>query len=405
MALRLLTAGESHGKGIVFILEGIPRGLKVERAYLEKELRRRRWGYGRSARMKLEKDNFEVISGLRFGKTTGNPISFLIPNVEHSNWRKTLNPWNKSEAKQISLPRPGHADLAGALKFYEVKHGRLSPADIRDVMERASARECVARVLAGAVCKLLLGELSIHIRSFVYQIGNVGLRKDTLRKLLSVKDIHNFPDELVESDPLRMPHPATSKKACEEVDKARRLGTTLGGGFAVIATGIPPGLGSFTMWDRRLDGRIAQAIMSIPAVKSVSFGQILWAFSRYGKDFQDEIVRARDSLTHTSNLSGGITGGTTNGMPIVVTALMKPLPTQAKGLRSVDLKGGRAGRASVHRHDITSVPSACVIAEHVLAFILADEVMRCYGGDHITVVKERFQLFKSRVEAMFREQG
>ncbi len=398
MHLRLLTAGESHGKGITFILSGFPRGLRIKPEKISFELKRRRGGLGRSPRMKLERDDFECLAGLRDSVTTGNPLAFFIANAEVEKWAKFLSPWEANLNPKLTVPRPGHADLPGAIKFGSIKNDRLQCADIRDIIERSSARETVARVLAGVICKTFLDELNINIHSFVFQIGRAKIPKTILSKLLEARSEKDLPLKSIEENNLRIPNLELMKKAEREIALAQKAGTTLGGGFAVFGFNVPIGLGSFSQWDTRLDGLITQAILSIPGVKAVGFGGIFIKFGEQGIKYHGDIVKDRQGVRYTKNSDGGLAGGVSNGMPIVVTALMKPLPTQAKPLRSVDLFSGKSSKAFVERHDVTSVPSASIIAEAMLAIVLSSSILDVFGGDEISQIKERVEVARMRVK-------
>ncbi len=401
MGLRLLTAGESHGEGLTVILEGFPRGVKLSEETLAKDLERRRLGFGRSPRMKLEADSFKCVSGLRGSYTTGAPIAFSIRNAEADKWAEILDPWIGDTRKVVSVPRPGHADMPGAIKYASVSGERLQPADIRDISERASARETAGRVIAGSICLAFLKELGAEVFSFVFQIGKAKLKSSRLRELLSLTHADFLAIQSVDSNTLRIPDEEVYLKAKAEISRAQKLGTTLGGGFAVLAFNVPQGLGSFSQWDRRLDGRLSQALISIPAVKGVGIGQILWRLADDGRSYQDEIIRGKEALKLKTNNDGGINGGITNGMPIVLTALMKPLPTQARPLASVDLRTGSSAKAFVERHDITSVPAGSIIGEAMVSFILASEILEVFGGDELSVIKERVATARRRMSAFF----
>lgn len=395
--LRLLTAGESHGRAISVILSGIPAGLQIPRGRIAEELRRRRRLYGRSSRMKLETDAVACEGGLRGSVTTGNPLAFRIPNAEAEKWSRLLGPWEGSRDGPLARPRPGHADFAGAMKFASHEGDGLKPADIQDVLERASARETAGRVVAGAVCKELLAAVNVSVTSFVYRIGKAGLPRRKLLRLLEAKELQELPVAQIEKSPLRMPDGKVERAAKAAVDDARKRGVTLGGGFAAIAFGLLPGLGSFSQWDERLDGRIAQALASIPSVKAVSIGAARWLEEADGSAYHDELVRDGEAFTHATNRAGGITGGLTNGMPVVASGAVKPIPTQAKPLRTVDLISGKPAKAPRQRSDVTAVPAASVIAESMLALVLADAMLAEFGGSHIDDVAARWQERKRRI--------
>jgi len=402
MGIRLLTAGESHGRGITLILSGLPSGIKVSQDRLREELFKRRRGFGRSPRMMLEKDEFEVLSGLRGGVTTGAPLAVFIPNAEAKKWARVLHPW-RAPGQNVALttPRPGHADFAGAMKFAAIVQGKLVPADIRNVIERASARQTIATHFAGAFCKFLLNELSVETASFVFQVGRARLSQKTLARFLEAREIKDIPFEAIDGSVVRIPDDKVSQKAVEEIERARKAGTTLGGGVVAFAFNVPVGLGSYCDWDQRLDGKIAQAIMAIPGVKAVGIGGAFWKCGLPGSSYHGDILRSGGGITYSKNSDGGLSGGVTNGMPIVVTAMMKPLSTQARPLGSVDLRSGKRAKAIVERHDVTSVPAVSVIAENVLAFVLAREILETFGGDEITIIKERVALQRERLNKLF----
>ncbi len=399
--VRLLTSGESHGPALTLILSGLPAGVCLDETFLKDELGRRRKLHGRSARMKLESDAFTCEGGLRAGVTTGNPLCFRIPNAEASEWEALLCPWGAAESERVAVPRPGHADLAGALKFASSGDGKLKPADIRDVMERASARETAARVLAGAVCKLLLAQAGVSITGFVYRIGKSSLPKRQLLKLLNLTAPGENAFRRAEASPLRIPEYSLEQVAKSALISAAARGTTLGGGFAVMAFGVIPGLGSYAQWDERLDGKLAQALMSIPAVKAVGIGCAQWQAGADGRGFHDEIVRMDGALTHSANNAGGITGGISNGMPVALTAIVKPIPTQMPGLRSVDLETGKAALAPWSRSDATAAPAAAVVAEAMLALVLADAALAELGGSHLADFLTRWEERKQLAFRLF----
>jgi len=401
MPLHLVTAGKSHGHAIIAILSGVPAGITLSRNQLSRELSRRRKLIGRSARMRLESDDFQILGGLRHGETTGNPLAFLIPNAEAKEWERLLDPFETGKEKPLSAPRPGHADLAGALKFAELNDGRMLPADIRDVSERASARETVARAVAGAVCKHLLSAVGMEIASFVFQLGRLKLPRRKLHKLMEARSRDELPLKALKASRLLVPDTELSRHAAEEVRRARSAGTTLGGGFVVMTFGAVPGLGSFAQPSYRLDGRLAGAMNSIPGVKAAGFGQSLWACTLDGRAYQDVIARDGDSVRLLTNRDGGLTGGVTNGAPVVLWALMKPLPTQHPPLSTVDLRNGKPIRATKQRADVTTVPAAAIIAEAEMALVLADAVLEEFGGSHLSVIVERVQLHRKRLARLF----
>ena len=399
--VRLLTSGESHGPALTLILGGLPAGISLDKQFLNAELAKRRKLHGRSARMKLEHDAFTCEGGLRAGVTTGNPLCFRIPNAEASEWEALLSPWSADKGERVGVPRPGHADLAGALKFASTNDGKLQPAEIRNVMERASARETAARVLAGAVCKLMLAQVGVNFVSFVYRIGKASLPKKQLLKLLNAAHPGESAFKCADASLLRIPEPGFEKAAKAAIVDAKTRGTTLGGGFAAMAFGVLPGLGSYAQWDERLDGLLAQAVMSIPSVKAVGFGCAQWMEGVDGSNYHDAILRSGDGIAHASNNAGGITGGITNGMPVVLAATVKPIPTQKLGLPSVDLGTGKPAAAPWSRNDVTIVPAAALIAESMMALVIADAALCEFGGSHVTDFIARWEERKQRLSHLF----
>lgn len=373
---RYLTAGESHGRALTAIIEGLPAGLSLDEEYIAHDLARRQGGYGRSARMEIEQDRAEILSGVRHGLTIGSPISLLIRNRDWENWKEIMAiATTETESEKVTRLRPGHADLAGTIKY--------GLDDIRPILERASARETAARVAVGAVARRLLKEFGIEIHSHTIAIGGVYAKNEGSGKI----DWDN-----VEKSPVRCSEAETEKKMMAVIDKAKADGDTLGGVFQVVATGVPIGLGSHVHWDRRLGGKIAQAIMSINAVKGVEIGAGFSLANLPGSQSHDIIERAGRKWHHETNRAGGIEGGITNGEPVVVKAVVKAIPTLAKPLPSVDLKTGESVVAHVERSDVCVVPAAGVIGESMLAIVLADAVLEKFGGDHI---KETLRNYKS----------
>ncbi|NOQ42906.1 MAG: chorismate synthase [Dehalococcoidia bacterium] len=373
---RYLTAGESHGRALTAIIEGLPAGLTLDEEYIAHDLARRQGGYGRSARMEIEQDRAEILSGVRHGLTIGSPISLLIRNRDWENWKEIMAiATTETESEKVTRLRPGHADLAGTIKY--------GLDDIRPILERASARETAARVAVGAVARRLLKEIGIEIHSHTMAIGGVYTKNEGSGKI----DWDN-----VEKSPVRCSEAETEKKMMAVIDKAKADGDTLGGVFQVVATGVPIGLGSHVHWDRRLGGKIAQAIMSINAVKGVEIGAGFSLADLPGSQSHDIIERAGRKWHHETNRAGGIEGGITNGEPVVVKAVVKAIPTLAKPLPSVDLKTGESVVAHVERSDVCVVPAAGVIGESMLAIVLADAVLEKFGGDHI---KETLRNYKS----------
>jgi len=372
--LRFLTAGESHGPALTVVVDGLPAGVSVRREAIDADLRRRQGGYGRGGRMKIEADTVEILSGVRHGRTLGSPVGLLVRNRDHENWRDVMSPEPQPDAarerRRLRHPRPGHADLAGALKY--------GTDDLRDVLERASARETTARVAAGALARSLLLAAGTEVRSHVLRIGGAAMAEGGVA-WEALDD--------VEASPVRCADGAVSAAMIAEIDRAKKDGDTVGGVVEVIARGVPPGLGSYVQWDRRLDGRIAQALMSIPAVKAVALGEGLAGGTTRGSAFHDEILwDAASGLARPTNRAGGLEGGVTNGEEIRALAVVKPIPTLLIALRSVDLRTGEPQRASVERSDTCVVPAAGVVAEAMLALVLADAFLEKTGGDSLDEV-------------------
>ena len=367
--LRYLTAGESHGKALIGILEGVPAGLKVIVADIDIELRRRQQGYGRGGRMKIENDHAEIISGVRNALTMGGPISLIIENTDWENWKEKMAVEEiTSEIETVTVPRPGHADLAGHYKF--------GHKDLRNVIERSSARETAMRVGLGAIAKLLLSECGITIGSHVISIN--GARLSSPDDELSPLEIN----ELADASRVRCIDDESSEKMVDAIKLAVKNKDTVGGVFEVVAAGLPTGLGSYTHWDRKLDGRIAKAVMSIPAIKGVEIGPAFDNTALSGSQVHDEILPADGGdYVRPSNRAGGLEGGVTNGQPIVVRAAMKPISTLRQPLKSVDLSTGKKVDSRYERSDVCAVPAAAVIGEAMLALVLADALLEKFGGD------------------------
>jgi chorismate synthase len=372
---RFTTAGESHGKALLTIVEGLPAGMPIEAAFVDQELARRMQGHGRGARMKIEADTVEWLSGVRAGETLGSPVAMLIRNRDWDNWADVMAAEGEGEIRRrrVTRPRPGHADLAGVLKY-----DRL---DARDILERASARETAARVAAGALARRLLGEFGVEIGSHVVSLGGVtGRRPDPLPVPLN---------HAADASPVRMLDPAAAARAVARIDQAKSEGDTLGGEVEVVARGLVLGLGSHVSWDRKLDGRLAGILMSIPAVKGVEIGLGFEAARRPGSAVHDPIdpgegpfVRdARGGFRRRTNNAGGLEGGITTGEPLVVRVAMKPIATLMSPLPTVDLVTGRPAAAQSERSDVTAVPAMGVIAEALVAVVLADAMLEKFGGD------------------------
>ncbi|HEY6566236.1 MAG TPA: chorismate synthase [Actinomycetota bacterium] len=369
--LRMLTAGESHGKALVAVLEGLPAGVPVSRAMLEHELARRRQGHGRGGRQKFESDRFEILSGVRHGRTLGSPIAVTIPNLEFdAKYAELMAVEGEMDpAKRLTRPRPGHADLVGAQKY--------GFDDVRNVLERASARETAARVTVGAFCKALLAALDVHVLSHVVQIASI---KVPARSRVPL------PEDLVAIDrsPVRCGDPDVSARMVAEIDRLRKSRDTVGGVFEVLAYGAPPGLGSYVHYDRKLDGRLARALMSIQSVKGVEVGDGFASAARPGSKAHDEIVVREGTITRATQRAGGIEGGMSTGGPVRVRAAMKPFSTVPKPLATVDLATGEPAVAIKQRTDVCAVPAGGVVGEAVVAFELADAALEKFGGDSLT---------------------
>jgi chorismate synthase len=384
--LRFLTAGESHGQALVIIVEGVPAGLTLTAEDIAPDLARRQLGYGRGRRMSIEKDRAEILSGVRRGETLGGPIALMIKNRDWQNWLHTMSvEANPSEAlggarrAAVTRPRPGHADLSGGLKY-----GR---DDLRDILERASARETASRVAAGAIARAILTRVGIEVVSHVIEIGGAKV-PDPLA--LDFDRVRQLPAD----DELRCADPAAGAAMKQAIDAARDAGDTVGGAFEVIAHNVPVGLGSYVQWDRKLDGRLAQAMMSIPAIKAVGFGRASSVGSLPGSKVHDEILPAAGSPTGTiaalrrpTNNAGGLEGGVTNGEDIRATVWMKPISTLMKPLRSVDLSTMEEAAAAIERSDVCAVPAAAVVGEAMMCLVLADAVLEKFGSDSIADVE------------------
>jgi len=386
MPIRFLTAGESHGRGLICIIEGLPANLELSSEYINRELERRQRGYGRGGRMKIEKDRVQILSGVRFGKTLGGPIALFIENKDWENWKEKMAVEGErpDTAVPFTRPRPGHTDLAGGIKYNQ--------RDLRNILERASARETACRVALGAVCKRFLEELGVFVGSYVVSIG-------PLCPPIEERDLIKR-HQLAEQSEVRFPDPSKDKEFMELIDRAKEMGESLGGVFEVFAVGVPPGLGSHVHWDRRLDGRIAQAMMSIQAIKGVEIGLGFEAAKRFGSEVHDEIgYREGEGYFRYSNNLGGLEGGITNGMPIIVRCAMKPIPTLTKPLRSVDVLTKEEVRAGKERTDVVAVPAASVVGESALALVLADAFLEKLGGDFMEEIKERYRIYLEHVKS------
>src|SRR5215204_91156 len=383
MSLRFVTAGESHGPGLTAIVEGLPAGLALRPEDIDRDLARRQLGHGRGGRMKIEKDRAEVTAGVRHGRTLGSPVCLRVDNRDYQNWEERMNPWPvEAEVDEVHLPRPGHADLAGTMKF---GHG-----DVRNVLERASARETAARVAAGALAKELLRAFGVSVHSHVIQIGSVTAPE---RDDLTADDFAG-----VDDSPVRCLDPDASAAMVEEIDRLRKANESLGGIFEGRAFGLVPGIGSHTSWEERLDGRLAQAVVSIQAVKGVSIGEAWEVAGRPGSESHDEIFwSAERGYFRETNRAGGVEGGMTNGEPLVVRGALKPISTLTKPLRSVDTETKEPAQALRERTDSTVVPAAGVVAEAMTALVLARGYREKFGGDHVDDALTAFGAYRERI--------
>ena len=381
---RFTTAGESHGRALVAIVEGLPAGVAVDAGLINRELERRQWGYGRGGRMKIEQDRAEILSGVRHGRTLGSPVALMIENKDWKNWTEVMSAEARAveeqsatgKSRRVKRPRPGHADLAGGLKY--------DTRDLRDVLERASARETAARVACGALAKQLLAAFGVEILSHVVQLGGVPAAPLDLRW----DEIAAIPD----AAPRRCGDAGAQARMVELIDERRREGDTLGGVFEVVARGVVAGLGAHTSWDEKLDGRLAQALMSIPAVKAVAVGAGVAASALAGSDVHDEINYDREAraFTRPTNRAGGLEGGITNGEELRASGFLKPISTLRRALRSVDIDTKEEEAAAFERSDVTAVPAAGVIGEAMVALTLARAVREKFGGDSLVEMRRNF---------------
>jgi chorismate synthase len=381
--LRLITSGESHGPGLTCIVEGLPAGLELERAAIDRDMQRRQLGHGRGGRMKIERDSAQVTGGIRHGRTLGSPVALQVINRDFANWEERMNPWPvEAEVPEVHLPRPGHADLVGTQKY------KLS--DVRNVLERASARETAARVAGGALARAFLRVVGVEVRSHVVQIGTVHAPP---RDDLTAGDF-----EGVDDDPVRCLDPEASRAMVEHINVQRKANESIGGVFEVIAFGLTPGLGSHVSWEERLDGVLAGAICSIQAVKGVSLGDAFGVAGLPGSQAHDEIFWSEErGYYRETNRAGGLEGGMTTGLPLVVRGAMKPLPTLTQPLRSVDIATHEPAQALRERTDSCTVPAAGVVGEAMVAFVLADAYRRKFGGDHIDDVVAALRAYEERI--------
>ncbi len=384
MALKLITAGESHGPGLTCIVEGLPAGLVLDREAIDDDMARRQLGHGRGGRMKIERDRADVTSGVRHGRTLGGPIALQVANRDYANWEERMNPWPvEADVPEVHLPRPGHADLVGIWKY--------GLTDVRDILERASARETAARVAGGALARGFLRALGVEVRSHVVQIGSVHTPDRPV-----LPPLEAFAG--VDDDPVRCLDPEASAAMVAHINVQRKANESIGGVFEVIGFGLVPGLGSHVSWEERLDGRLAGALCSIQAAKGVGFGDGFDLAGRPGSKAHDEIFFSGEQGFHReTNRSGGLEGGMTTGEPLTARVAMKPLPTLTKPLRSVDTETKEPAQALRERTDSAVVPAAGVVGEAMMAFVLASAYREKFGGDHIDDVRAAVAAYRERI--------
>lgn len=389
--LRFLTAGESHGKALVGIMEGMPANLSLSSSDIDAELKRRQSGFGRGGRMKIESDHAEIVSGVRWGKTMGSPIALSIENRDHKNWLEGMSPDGRHQDSipAVTRPRPGHADLAGVIKYHQ--------HDVRNILERSSARETAMRVALGAVARKFLSGFNIRVGSYVVQIGNrrsgISSQQPGQEELLELFS-------RAEASPVRCPDDGATKEMIGLIEDAMREGNSLGGMFEVFATGLPTGLGSHIQWDKRLDGRIAGALMSVQAIKGVEIGLGFEMAGNSGSGVMDEIFYdgQKTAFYRKTNNAGGIEGGMSNGMPLLIRAGMKPIPTLRRPLNSVDIVSKEPFEAAYERSDVCAVPAASVIGEAMTVLVIADAFLEKFGGDSMEEVTENYMAYLEYVK-------
>ncbi|MEP6755285.1 MAG: chorismate synthase [Chthonomonadales bacterium] len=384
--LRVLTGGESHGPSLTAIIEGLPSGLIVDFYEVDRQLKRRQGGYGRGDRQKIETDTVEIISGVRFGRTLGSPVTLLVRNRDFENWldRMSVRPVN-TETPPIVEARPGHADFAGMMKY--------ATDDLRNILERSSARNTASIVAVGTICRLLLKEIGVHVMSHVSMLGGIHVQ---LPRQVNYFDV----EQIAENSPVRVANPEAEAEIIAAIDKAGEAGDTLGGIVEIVAVGCPPGLGSHVHWDRKLDSRLAGAVMGIQAIKGVEIGLGFGVADRLGSLVHDELFHgASDGFTRSTNHAGGLEGGMTNGEPVVVRAAMKPLSTLKSPLRSVNLADRTAVTAHFERSDVCAVPAAGVICEAVVSMVLAEAVVEKFGGDSMEELLRNYRSYVESIEA------
>ena len=383
--LRFVTGGESHGAALTAILDGMPAGLRVLREAIDEQLARRQRGDGRGDRMKIETDRVEVLSGLRFGETLGSPITLQVVNHDFANWTERMDPFGEPTGAKVTAVRPGHADLTGVLKY--------DRADARDILERSSARETTMRVAVGAVCRQLLAAVGVTVASHVTEIGGVTVDRTLIRD----EDVG-----VTNSSDLNCCDPAAETRIKARIDEAKAAGDTLGGVFEVVVHGLPVGLGSHTQWDRRLDGQLASAVMSIQAIKGVEIGAGFACAHLPGSEIHDELYMGTDGRPYRrTNRAGGLEGGMTNGETLIVRAAMKPIPTLMAPLKTVDIATGREVSASKERSDACAVPAASVVGEAMVSYVLADAICTQFHADSMTDLKSSLAAYRARLERVW----
>lgn len=387
--LRFLTAGESHGKALSGIIEGVPANLALSSSDIDGDLKRRQSGFGRGGRMKIESDRAEILSGVRWGKTIGSPITLVIENRDHKNWRAGMSPDGDAQGSlpPVTRPRPGHADLPGAMKYHHY--------DIRNVLERSSARETAMRVALGSVAKKFLTGFGIRVGSYVIQIGH---RKTEMRGGKTDDLVTLF--EKAEASPVRCPDEQASGEMVSAIESALKEGNSLGGVFELFVTGLPPGLGSYIQWDKKIDGRLSQALMSIQAIKGVEVGGGFGMAGLTGSESMDEILYDGSRFYRETNHAGGIEGGMSNGMPVIMRAAMKPIPTLRRPLRSVDIITKESFEAAYERSDVCAVPAAGVVGEAMTALVITDVFLEKFGGDTMEEVGRNYESYLEYIKSL-----
>jgi len=397
--IRFLTAGESHGKALTTIIEGFPSNFKIENSYINFHLKRRQAGYGRGARMKIESDSAEILSGIRNGETLGSPISFLIRNKDWENWSDEMLPDRIKKTDKISIPRPGHADLVGISKY--------NFNDIRNSIERSSARETAARVAACTVARKFLEEFGISVGSYVESIGGVYSKNNFTEKLLLNKFSKNFTgwslSEKSDKSEVRVFDKKQESGIISKIKSAKKKGDTLGGTFVTVATGLPVGLGSFSHYDLKLDADIAAAIMSINAVKAVSIGTGFQSAEIFGSESHDEIILKGNNFSRKTNRAGGIEGGISTGLPVIIRGAMKPIATLMSPIQTVDLATMKSIKARRERSDFVAVPACAVVAESMLAWVIAKHFLNKFGGDSIEETKDNYNNYNKKLNNRIRK--